>query len=104
MVTMLHLNPYQDREGLGDYFMCPVFGSPFGHPSKSVHLPAVRHSWLMSSCGSGQTPAPVYTTDLQPVTPYLLFTQSIFFCLCLIVLLLIYIALSSAYYRLSLWL
>ena len=70
---------------------------------EGVHLPAVRHRWFMFSCGPGQSPAPVYTTDLQPVTPCLLFTQLIVFDLCLILLLFVYIVLSSTYFRQSSW-
>lgn len=32
--TTLHLNIYQGRVGLRDYFMCPISGSPFGHPPR----------------------------------------------------------------------
>lgn len=81
--------PLSGQSGFGGLLHVSRLWQSFRTSPESVRLPAVRHCWLMFSCGPGQSPAPVYTTGLQPVTPYLLFTQLIVFYLCLILLLFI---------------
>lgn len=96
--------PLSGQSGFGGLLHASRLWQTFWTFPEGVLLLAVRHHWLMFSCGPGRTPAPVYTTDLQTVTPYLLFTQLIAFDLCLILLLLIYIVSSSTYFRRLLWL
>lgn len=48
--TLPHMNIYQGIVRLGDYFMCPDFGSPPGHPPRvsPSSLAVWTHVWLWS--------------------------------------------------------
>lgn len=46
--TIPHMNNYRGIVGLGDYFMCPDFGGPPGHPPRVFpsSLAVLTHVWL----------------------------------------------------------
>lgn len=64
---------YQGRMGLGDYFMGPVFGSPFGHPLRV----SVSQQW-----GSIDSCSAVVQDNPQILSTQLISSQSLpIFCL-----------------------